>query len=82
MILGVTMDGNLSRSLILTVPVSPLTIVSIFKGQKFYHRMANAYCRRNFLARVRVDGSWLSGEEEIKEGVSNAYQHLFAENCD
>ena len=29
-----------------------------------------------------MDGSWLSGEEEIKEGVSNAYQHLFAENCD
>ena len=52
------------------------------KNTKFFYIMVNAHSRRNFLARVRVDGSWLSDEEEIKERVSNAYQHLSAENGD
>ena len=34
------------------------------------------------MARVRVTGNWLSGEEEIKEGVTNAFSHLFTKNGD
>ena len=52
------------------------------KNTKLFHRMTNAHCRRNFLARVRVTGNWLSGEEEIKEGVTNAFSHLFTKNGD
>lgn len=38
--------------------------------------MANAHYRRNHLARIRVDGVWLSEEQGIKEGVGKASKGL------
>ena len=50
------------------------------KNTKFFHRMASAHCRRNFMGRVRVARSWLSGEDEIKAGVTNAFSYPFIKN--
>lgn len=43
---------------------------------RFFHIMANAHCRRNHLARIGVDGVWLSEEQDIKEGVGKASKGL------
>ena len=40
----------------------------------FFHRMANAHRRNNSLVRVKINGEWLSKEQEVREGVANAFQ--------
>ena len=40
----------------------------------FFHRMANAHHRNNSLVRVKINGEWLSKEQEVREGVANAFQ--------
>ncbi|RVW25306.1 hypothetical protein CK203_113460 [Vitis vinifera] len=40
--------------------------------------MANAHRRRNFMAKLRVDGVLLDGEDSIKEAVTNAFQRIMA----
>ena len=39
----------------------------------FFHRMANAHRRNNSLVRVKINGEWLSKEQEVREGVANAF---------
>ena len=34
----------------------------------YVHRMTNAHKRRNWLAKIKINGSWFSEEHEIKEG--------------
>ena len=43
------------------------------KNTKYFHKMANARARRNFLSKIKVNGVNLSSLAEIKEGVCNAY---------
>ena len=40
----------------------------------FFHRMENAHRRNNSLDRVKINGEWLSKEQEVREGVANAFQ--------
>ena len=44
-----------------------------------FHKMANARRRRNFLAKLRVDGELLTDEINIKVGVANAFSRIFAD---
>ena len=37
---------------------------------RFFHKMANAHKRRNNVDIIRINGVWLSEENEIKEGWS------------
>ena len=48
------------------------------KNTSFFHKMANAHRRRNFMAKLRVDGVLLDGEDSIKEAVTNAFQRIMA----
>ena len=48
------------------------------KNIKYFHKMANAKARRNFLSKIRVNGVNLSSLEDIKEGVCSAYQSLLS----
>ena len=46
----------------------------------FFHRMANAHHRNNSLVRVKINGEWLSEEQEVREGVANAFQQSLSED--
>ncbi|RVX20225.1 Transposon TX1 uncharacterized 149 kDa protein [Vitis vinifera] len=52
------------------------------KNTKYFHKMANARARRNFLSKIKVNGVYLSSLAEIKEGVCNAYQTLLSDPGD
>ena len=45
----------------------------------FFHRMASAHRRNNSLERIKINGDWLLEEQEIREGIANAFQNLLSE---
>ena len=48
----------------------------------YFHRMATAHQRVNSLVRIKINGVWLLEEQEVREGVANAFQQLLSENSD
>nr|CAN79448.1 hypothetical protein VITISV_004425 [Vitis vinifera] len=52
------------------------------KNTKYFHKMANARVRRNFLSKIRVNGVTLSSIEDIKDSVCRTYQSLLSESGD
>ena len=50
------------------------------KNTGFFHRMENAHHRNNSLDRIKINGVWLSKEQEMREGVVNAYQQMLSED--
>ena len=52
------------------------------KNTKFFHKMANAKARKNFLSKVNINGDTLTSEEDIKFGVCRAYRTLLSETED
>ena len=52
------------------------------KNSKFFHKMANARKRKNFLCSITVDGRKLIEETEIKKGVVNAFHNILSKNGD
>ena len=49
------------------------------KNTRFFHRMANSKRKRNCLKKIKINGLWLSEEQEIKRGVVRAYQNLLSD---
>ena len=49
------------------------------RNTRFFHRMANAHRRRNYLKSININGRKLDTEAEIKEGLVNAYQNLLSD---
>ena len=48
----------------------------------YFHRMASAYRRANFMDKIKINGVRLLGEQEVRERVVNAYQQLLSESSD
>ncbi|RVW60638.1 hypothetical protein CK203_048903 [Vitis vinifera] len=46
------------------------------KNTRFFHKMTNSNRRRNCLKKIKVNGNWLSEDQEIQRGVVRAYQDL------
>ena len=42
--------------------------------------MAKAHSRRNFLAKIKINGTWILEENEIKDGVFQAFWNLLPES--
>ena len=42
----------------------------------FFHRMANAHSRRNWLPKLKVNGCWHMEENDLKNNVVGAFQKL------
>ena len=40
----------------------------------FFHRMANSHLRKNTIARIRINGDWISDEIELRKGIADACQ--------
>ena len=49
------------------------------KNIGFFHRMANAHRRNNSLDRIKINKVWLTEEQEVREGIVNAFQQLLSE---
>ena len=49
------------------------------KNIGFFHRMANAHRRNNSLDRIKINKVWLTDEQEVREGIVNAFQQLLSE---
>ena len=73
--------GSLGRDL-LEVKSRELWLKEGDKNSKFFHKMANARRRKNFLSSITVDGRKLTEETEMKEGVVNAFQNILSEKRD
>ena len=41
--------------------------------------MTNAHRRKNFIAKIKVNGEWLTGDREMRKGVMGAFKSLFSE---
>ena len=50
------------------------------KNTRFFHRMTNAHRSNNSLDKIKIDGVWLLEEQEVREGVANAYQQMLSED--
>ena len=48
----------------------------------FFHRMANAHLRKNALVKIKINGDWLFGKQEIRERVANAFKSLLNESME
>ena len=46
---------------------------------RFFHRMANAHSRRNWLSKLKVNGCWYTEENDLKNSVVEAFQKLYYE---
>ena len=46
----------------------------------FFHRMTSAHRRNNSLDRIKINGEWLSEEQEVREGIANAFHQLLSED--
>lgn len=52
------------------------------KNMGFFHRMANSHLRKNALIRIKINDLWLTEEQDIREGVANAFQTLLSKSMD
>ena len=52
------------------------------RNTSYFHRMATAHRRVSSLDRVKINGVWLSEEQEVREGVVNAFQQMLSESSD
>ncbi|RVW82268.1 LINE-1 reverse transcriptase-like [Vitis vinifera] len=46
----------------------------------FFHRMTSVHRRNNFLERIKINGEWFLEEQEIREGIANAFKNLLSED--
>ncbi|XP_059659241.1 uncharacterized protein LOC132306062 [Cornus florida] len=49
------------------------------RNTKFFHRLANTHRRCNHIGRIRVNGSELWREDEVRGGIVSFYQQLYTE---
>ncbi|RVW54301.1 Transposon TX1 uncharacterized 149 kDa protein [Vitis vinifera] len=48
----------------------------------YFHKMANAHRRRNNVERIKINGAWCIEENEIREGIGNAFKVLLSSSGD
>ncbi|RVW52584.1 Protein MICRORCHIDIA 7 [Vitis vinifera] len=46
----------------------------------FFHRMANAHRRINVMSKIMINGVSFTKDQDMREGIANAYQQLLSEN--
>ena len=49
------------------------------RNSKFFHKMANTHRRKNFIVKIKVNGEWIIGDRELREGVVGGFKSLFFE---
>ena len=49
------------------------------KNIGFFHKMANAHKRVNFLVKIKINGTWVTEERVIKDGVVQVFHSFLLE---
>ena len=49
------------------------------RNSKFFHKMTNTHRRKNFIVKIKVNGEWIIGDRELREGVVGGFKSLFFE---
>ncbi|RVW31016.1 LINE-1 retrotransposable element ORF2 protein [Vitis vinifera] len=49
------------------------------RNTSYFHRMANAHRRNNSLDRIMINGELLTEDQEVRDGIVNAFQNLLSE---
>ena len=52
------------------------------RNMGYFHRMATAHRRRNTMDRIKVNGIWLSEEQEVRTGIADAFKQLLTEDSE
>ena len=52
------------------------------RNTSVFHRMTNSHRRRNCLSKSKINGTWLTEEQEIKGGVVRAFKNLLTDPGD
>ena len=52
------------------------------RNMGYFHRMATAHRRRNTMDRIKVNGIWLSEEQEVRTGIADAFKQLLPEDSE
>ena len=52
------------------------------RNTSFFHKMANSHRRRNCLSKIKINGTWLTEEQEIKGGMVGAFKNLLTDPGD
>ena len=52
------------------------------RNTSFFHKMANSHRRRNCLSKIKINGTWLTKEQEIKGDVVGAFKNLLTDPSD
>ena len=47
------------------------------RNPSFFHKMANSHRRRNCLSKIKINGTRLTEEQEIKGGVVGAFKNQY-----
>ncbi|RVW75069.1 hypothetical protein CK203_055996 [Vitis vinifera] len=50
------------------------------RNTDYFHRMASAHRRANYMDKIKINGVRLTEEQEIREGVVNAFQQQLSES--
>ncbi|RVX22754.1 hypothetical protein CK203_008374 [Vitis vinifera] len=48
----------------------------------YFHRMAMTHRRRNSMDRIKINGVWLSEEQEVRTGIVDAFKQLLTEDSE
>ncbi|RVW89101.1 putative ribonuclease H protein [Vitis vinifera] len=48
----------------------------------FFHKMANSHRRRSCLSKIKINGNWLTEEQDINGGVVGAFENLLTDPGD
>ena len=48
------------------------------RNTKFFHRMANTHRRQNMLSHVKINGVWLTEENELRDGVVTKFKSMLS----
>ena len=46
---------------------------------RFFHRMANAHSRRNWLSKLKVNGCWHTEKNDLKDSAVGPFHNLYSE---
>ena len=44
------------------------------KNTDFFHRMANSHFRKNTIARIKINGVWISDELKLRKGIADTWK--------
>ena len=52
------------------------------RNTRYYHKMVNAHRRHNDIVSLKTNRAWVNEDQDLKEGIVNAFQVLLTDPKD